>query len=254
MKRYHEAAGLSGLMAGIAAKLTGQSRVMHMQPQGVSHSVELRVPSTDLDTYAQVFLADEYRFYVDRPPATIVDAGANVGLASVYFAHKYPEAKIYAIEPERANFAMLQRNVAPYPNVTTINAAMWGQDKEITLVDSGLGSSGFITQETGATDEQLGTGMHQIVGMTVPSLMAEYDLDHIDVFKIDIEGAERELFEGTPAWLDKVDALIVELHERLKTGCNRNFYNATNGFDREWSRGENVYLARERGCNMRPTR
>ena len=87
--------------------------------------------------------------------------------------------------------------------------------------------------------------------MTVDTLMKEHGIDHIDILKIDIEGAEKEVFRDPSAWIGKVDALIVELHERMKLGCNRSFYNGTNCFDDEWFQGENVYLARNDGCLTR---
>jgi hypothetical protein len=78
--------------------------------------------------------------------------------------------------------------------------------------------------------------------------MRELRIEHIDILKIDIEGAEREVLRDPSAWIGNVDTLIVELHERLKLGCNRSFYNATNGFDDEWIQGENVYVTRSGGC------
>ena len=87
--------------------------------------------------------------------------------------------------------------------------------------------------------------------MTIDTIMEEHRIDFIDILKIDIEGAEREVFGDASLWIGKVDALIVELHEQMKPGCNRSFYNATNGFDEEWHQGENEYLVRRDGCLMK---
>ena len=56
------------------------------------------------------------------------------------------------------------------------------------------------------------------------------------------------------SWIDKVDTVIIELHERVKSGCNRSFYKGTTGFDDEWMQGENVYLTRHRGGVSRSPR
>ena len=77
-------------------------------------------------------------------------------------------------------------------------------------------------------------------------------LDHVDFLKIDIEGAEREVFSDTSSWIEKVDSIIIELHEHLKAGCNRSFFCGSNGFDNEWLQGENVYLSRNNSIT-RPT-
>jgi hypothetical protein len=80
--------------------------------------------------------------------------------------------------------------------------------------------------------------------MTIDKIMKNYSLSKIDILKVDIEGAEKEVFSDTLSWIEKVDSIIIELHERMKKGCNRTFYYGTNGFDNEWKQGENIYLAK----------
>lgn len=75
--------------------------------------------------------------------------------------------------------------------------------------------------------------------------MRDYKLNHIEILKIDIEGAEKEVCESASAWIDKVGMMAIELHDRHKAGCSRSFYNATNGFDAEINRGENVFVVRQ---------
>jgi hypothetical protein len=87
---------------------------------------------------------------------------------------------------------------------------------------------------------------HYIQGKTLDSIMREYNLQRIDILKIDIEGAEKEVFNDTSSWLEKTDAIIIELHERMKSGCDHSFYNGSKGFDEEWHQGENVYLTRKK--------
>jgi hypothetical protein len=108
-----------------------------------------------------------------------------------------------------------------------------------------------MTQAQDVTEEKLGEIVGEVQGVTVDTIMKEQGIDHVDILKIDIEGAEREVFRDPSSWLRKVDALIIELHERMKPGCNRSFYNATNDFDNEWLHGENVYLARNEACLTR---
>ncbi len=244
--------GWGAALLSLRAKLTGIDDRFSIVPPGVRHPVELRVRSSDVAAYQQIFPRQEYAFKVSRAPRTIVDAGANVGFASVYFANQFPDARIIAIEPEPSNFELLKRNVAPYPNVTPLLGALWNSDSQINLLDGGDGHWSFMTQAAeDAASEPLGAVTGTVPAFTVPTLMRTHMLDSIDIFKVDIEGAERELFADAGAWIDRVDALIVELHERKKPGCQRSFYNATSGFDEEWAQGENYYLVRERGCIMR---
>jgi FkbM family methyltransferase len=191
-----------------------------------------------------VFIEQEYDFLVETQPKVIIDAGANIGLASIYFASKYPDAKIIAIEPEQSNFELLKENVAPYPHVVPIQAALWNKNEEINLIDPGSGKWGFMTEMKQPSKKIPSKTCHTVMGTTIDKIMQDYSLTKIDILKIDIEGAEKEVFSDTSSWIGKVDAVIIELHERFKPGCNRSFYRGSNGFDSEWSQGENMYLSR----------
>ena len=87
-------------------------------------------------------------------------------------------------------------------------------------------------------------GKQLVKGMTVRSIMDTFGFSFIDVLKIDIEGAEKEVFADTSEWISNVNSLIVELHEGKKPGCKRSFYNGTNGFEAERHYGENVFSSR----------
>jgi hypothetical protein len=81
--------------------------------------------------------------------------------------------------------------------------------------------------------------------ISVADLMRSFDLDHIDVLKLDIEGSEKEVFEDSAEWIDRVSAIAIELHDRFKSGCSRAFYAATTGFAHEVTRDEDTFVRRE---------
>jgi hypothetical protein len=85
---------------------------------------------------------------------------------------------------------------------------------------------------------------HLAKTITIDGLIADYNLTEIDILKIDIEGSEKEVFRTCVSWIAKVKAIIIELHERIKSGCNRAVYSATNDFDSEWQYGEEVYFSK----------
>jgi len=241
---YFTVLGLNGLLYAAKAKFNNSTVYFKIDRQDCRYPFTLRIPSSDVETYKQVFIDQEYDFLVKTQPKVIIDAGANIGLASIYFANKYPSAKIIAIEPEQSNFEMLKENVTPYPNVIPIQAALWNKNEEINLIDPGHGKWGFMTDMKNSSVSLPGKTCHKVTAMTIDKIMNDYDLKKIDILKIDIEGAEKEVFDDTSSWIEKVDSLIVELHERIKAGCNRSFYCGSNGFDNEWKDDENVYLSR----------
>jgi FkbM family methyltransferase len=241
---FYSRFGVSGILAAARAKFSQSTPLFEVRRPDIRHPFYLRLRTSDLPTFDQIFVNQEYAFHATIPPRIIIDAGANIGLASIYFANKYPEAKIIAIEPESSNYEMLKINVAPYDNVIPVNAALWNRNEPLDLVDPGLDKWGFMTVNGNSGDLATGTKCHTIEGLTVDRIMNMYDLERLDLLKIDIEGAEKEVFLDSSSWIDRVDSLIVELHDRMKTGCSRSFYNGSNGFDEEWVQGENVFLTR----------
>ncbi len=245
IKNYLHILGINGLLCTAKALLTNKEVFCKLHKFHCKHPFKVRTPSSDLRTTKQVFINLEYDFVVETEPTVIVDAGANIGLAAIYFANKYQNAKIIAIEPELNNFNLLKQNVEPYPNILPIHAALWDNNEEINLVDPGFGHWRFITSSNLTADTPPDNTCHKVMAMTINKIITDYNLEKIDILKIDIEGAEKEVFHSSSSWIEKVNAIIIELHEDLKTGCNRSFYCGSNGFDNEWHQGENVYLSRD---------
>ena len=248
LKRYGRVLGTRGLIGAAAGILKREPVVLEVNRPGTTSPVYLRVPSSDVRVFEQIFLRNEYAFEVNTDPEFIIDAGANIGLASVYFASRFPNARILAIEPERKNFEILVKNVERYPNVQPILGALWGERAEVEVVDHGLGNWGFMIEASSDSETPAGPSHQKVEAMTVDMILERYGVRQISIFKLDIEGAELEVFRNSSSWIDKVDSLIIELHEHMKPGCNRSFYSATGGFDIEWSQGEFVYLTRTDGC------
>jgi len=186
---------------------------------------------------SQVLLEQHYGFPFEVQPRVIVDAGANIGLSAVFFANKYPGAIVIALEPEESNFQLLQRNVSLYPQIKPVNAALWRENGQICLIDPQHGHHGFQTVER-TENSRL------VQAMTVDALMAKMGLEFIDILKIDIEGSEKEVFENSAKWIDRVGMIMVELHDTLKPGCTTAFQEAAKGFSLEYSNGETVVRMR----------
>jgi len=198
----------------------------------------VRFGTTDAAVLEHVLINKEYDIdYGTLRPRLIIDAGANVGYASVFFARKFPDADIYAIEPEASNFKALQKNASPYPHIRPIKKGLWNTPGKLAVVDQGQGEWAFMTAEAKLDDADA------VEAITIPDILEMSKLDRIDILKIDIEGAEKELFSGDCSWLDAVDMLIIELHDRMKEGSSKAFDSATEryAFKREL-RGENVIL------------
>ncbi len=221
----------------------GATGIEDLSWPGLASTVRLRMGSTDLRMFQHVVAQDgyEFPFLVGTSPTVIVDAGANVGFASVWYANRYPDATILAIEPSSNNFAALTRNVRPYPNVIPIQGALWGERTTLKLTDPNDGEASYRVD---SPEEFTPIATSEVDAYDVPSLMESFDIDHIDILKVDIEGSEKEVFQTSAPWIDKVGLIAIELHDRFKDGCTEVFERATVDFKQRAVRGEDTFVAR----------
>ena len=249
LRHYSRSFGWRGVEFALKTRSLDEPVEVEVFCPPAGRSVTLRLGTSDLATYEKIFADREYFFEPVIAPKVILDAGANIGLASLFFAARFPEARIIAIEPEDSNFALLVKNTAAFPRIVPIQAALWGEDTSVKVVDPGLDKWGFQARDAG--DVGAAGVCHSVAGMTVDRIMREQGLDYIDILKMDIEGGEIEVFNGGGDWLDKVGLLIAELHERYRPGCDRSLEQAAGRFAERWQVGESVYLAREKNSLIR---
>jgi FkbM family methyltransferase len=170
----------------------------------------LRMRACDIYTVAEIFRERQYALARPLGPApVIIDAGANIGVASAWFVLRHPDARVLAVEPVAENFAWLQRNFGGDPGVELVHAALGarsgrammalaGNSAEHTLV-SGGGEGGDEAVDTRRLDE----------------LLAERGIDQVDLLKLDVEGSELDVLLGLGDRLASVRAIVAEVHERL---------------------------------------
>jgi len=199
LKYYLGITGVRGLLTAIKAKLSSETIIHRLHNKTIGSDVFLRIPSSDVSTYGQVFLSSEYDFECVNDPQFIIDAGANIGLVSILFASRFPKAKIIAIEPESGNYEMLKKNTESYNNIYPMQAALWMENKPINLIDpqhGNWGFWGFMTDDLDNNKPLTGIAKSVVQGRTLDKIMDQYNCQKVDILKIDIEGAEREVFSA----------------------------------------------------------
>jgi FkbM family methyltransferase len=252
---YYSLFGPRGLLVGARARLSSAPIVMTVAVPGLLYPLYLRARTTDVSLCREIFLNNAYDSdFFESPqvtphaappamPQVIIDAGANVGLSAVFYANRFPDARIIAIEPEPSNYEMLKKNTAPYPNITTVHAALWKENGALRLLDTGGGNTTFQVDEINqlsATEER---GVVRAV--TLEKLMEQFGIAYIDYLKMDVEGAEKEIFEHAAPWIDRVGTIAVELHDGMRSGCSESVRQAAKGFPYQWRRGEITHFARK---------
>lgn len=208
------------------SQLFGQPPIAPVKLAGLRHPVYLRPWSSDLYVFEQIFIDREYDTPLQRP-ATILDAGANIGLAAVYFANRFPDSRIVALEPDGENFALLQLNAKRYPNIQCLHAGLWSRRAQLQLANAGEKS--WALRFTASDGEREASGTGEAPSIQEASSVSAMSIDEVsevglsgvpfDLVKIDIEGAEQEVFAAGGRWLEQAQSIIVECHDRLVPGC-----------------------------------
>ena len=208
----------------------------------LKHSLSLRPNSSDVPTFIDIFIKDEYNIKFATKPKIVIDGGANIGLFAIKMKNDFPEAKVISIEPDPENFKLLQKNLSQYDNVSFENKGIWPKDTMLKVYDKfDSGNWGMVVEE------DLVTG--NISAISITSLLEKYSIEYIDVLKLDIETSEKQLFsENYEEWLPKVKTIIIELHDRIEKGCSKPFFTAINKSFANYSYhhcGENVIITNE---------
>lgn len=139
----------------------------------------------------------------------IFDLGANVGFTVSHFAKLYPNSRIIAVELDKTNFEQAERNLKNVRQCRLINAAVWFEDGEIKYA---------LDERQDGFHVDLNTMAQKVAvapALSMATIMRKTNVDRIDYVKMDIEGAEFNVLSTNNDWLQKVQALNVELHPQF---------------------------------------
>lgn len=199
-----------------------------LQVPGIKNPIQMRPGTSDRPLFKQIFLNGEYNFKLKGFTAKrIIDAGANAGYSPVYFANRFPEADIVAIEPESSNFSTLQTNIRNYPAIKALKGGLWSDSCMLEIVSLTAEKTGFEVRVTN------NPGPDSVQAYSIIDIMNSNGWDYVDLIKIDIEGSEIEVLSKNNSWIDKTAVILVELHDRKRAGCSRAFLDAFQAFDFE---------------------
>jgi FkbM family methyltransferase len=221
--------------------------------------IRLRPGTSDLGTFLQIFVYEDYRLQrlsrwndIQKEYAkilsggrrpVIVDCGANNGLSVLYFREMFPESIIVALEPEERNFKELNR-YSEKGKILCLKAAVSNKNGRVQLSDPHLGEWGFRVEKSPARSP------NTVPAYTIPSILTQARKMGPTVpflVKIDIEGHEDSLFLSGTQWIREFSVLIIELHDWMlpQKANSRRFLKVISSENRDFVFfGENVFSLR----------
>ena len=224
MRRLYKLINLLGLIQALRFLfnyLIRRSEPIPIWIKGIQTPLYCRVRDSDIRVLWQIFGEKWFDLGKIESPRLIVDGGAYTGYSSVFFATKYPNAHIIAVEPSRANGKLLRRNCEPYANIEIVHAAIWESNVKLQLDNPGDESWTLRVSEVAPSKSEY------VRGVNLASLIDSRWFETIDVLKLDVEGAERSIFaKNYDRWLKRTRHMLIELHERYVPGCEAAFYSA----------------------------
>lgn len=211
-----------GVRKGLLAK--GKSALVErFSPAGTEYMVPwpnhgdgvvLRTGTSDIHVYKQILLRRELNFSLNYQPKFVLDGGANIGLAAVSFALDYPRAVIVCVEPDENNLRILRRNVFPFGDrVLVFSGALWNRSCNLRIDNPDSDSWAFQVVE----DPNGPIRAYSVMELAVAAGIS----DGFDLVKLDIEGAERDVFSGDISWTNFARTIAVELHDWLIPGSGQ---------------------------------
>ncbi|WP_289663015.1 FkbM family methyltransferase [Flavobacterium panacagri] len=178
---------------------------------------------SDYSVFNQIFVSEEYKtvssilklnIELNSKESVLIDAGANVGFATVYLNEILSFDKIFCIEPSKDNFKILEKNTA-----------FLNSDTELVLLEKALSGSENVCfsiennfrdgRDWAITTKENTKGT--ISGITINEIIKEYSLNEVTLLKIDIEGAERFIFQDSIdlSFLNITKVIAIEIHDEF---------------------------------------
>ena len=173
----------------------------------------------------------------------IIDCGANIGLATLWFSERFPKACIVAVEPNSDNFKLLTKNTEMLgQQVTRLNGGIWDKPAKLVITNPEAGASAYQVKEIDVTGD---TGLR---AYTIDEICKMHGVSAPFIVKIDIEGAQGTLFRSNTNWVKNTPLITLELDDWLLpwSGCNRSFFSCVSQYPADYLiKDESIFYFRD---------
>ncbi len=177
---------------------------------------------SSIEVYEEIFKENNHFLFpgfTGEQVSTVVDIGANSGYYSMRIKERCPECRVIAVEPNPLEFEILQKNFESnnLVNFTVVNKAIAAYDGTMDFeIVEGVGAIGGrdvrMIDRKWMKDEFI--KKIKVDCIKLETLCKQYQLDKIDILKVDVEGMELDILKGSDKMLQKCRRIVVERHSR----------------------------------------
>jgi len=167
-----------------------------------------------------------------------VDVGANVGFYSLLLHRNF--GKVIAVEPHPTNMRVLMKNIRCMhaENITCVQMAVSERDGDTVRFYPGSHDGAHsLLRGSSITEQQY----LQVKTVTLSGLLR--DIRKVDLIKVDVEGAEWKVLEGSMSVIDRIESWVIELHDPESKKDLEQFME-NGGFSSKWLDGRHIYAWR----------
>jgi FkbM family methyltransferase len=192
-----------GITEQTLEELTQLPRYQHTKIRFFGNPLQVCDAASFLSAWKEIFQAQIYRFHAQTPAPLIIDAGANLGLASIYLSRLYPSARIIAVESDPEIFSLLQANLSAQGvhAEQVLCRAVWDSNETLRF-----------SQDRADAGRVAGAGTVEVQGLRLRDLLRKFG--SVEFLKLDIEGAEVRVLQDCRDSLAGVQRLFVEYHSQ----------------------------------------
>ena len=172
----------------------------------------------------------------------IVDCGGNIGLSALYLAHQFPEAVVVVVEPDEENFEVLRKNTSGLGSrVVSLLGGVWHHGGRLRIVNPESGSAAFRVESVGLDS------LEGVDAYTIDDICRRVDAEAPLIAKIDVEGAQMQLFSENTDWVQRTSLIMLELDDwRLPwQGTSQSFFSCVSSYPFDYLlSGETIFCFR----------
>ena len=165
-----------------------------------------------LMSFDEIFIKKDYYFNAEKTSPRIIDCGANIGLATIFFKKLYPKSRIISFEPDKRVFEMLKKNteINKLESVELHNKAVSGSEGKIM----------FYFDQKNPASLAMSTDKKRMPKASVKvnaTMLSKHIKEEVDFLKMDIEGAEGIVIEemSSKNKLRLIKEMVIEYHHHI---------------------------------------